>query len=86
MITMADQDDLDMAIATCKSNARQEGADTGKMEVSIFLLVFSQISSISWPLNQITPSRVQFSSNHAHTSSFQLFLYDIISESDWTNY
>ncbi|KAI9721118.1 MAG: hypothetical protein M1812_002599 [Candelaria pacifica] len=37
MITMADQDDLDMAIATCKSNARQEGAETGKMEVSRFL-------------------------------------------------
>ena len=34
MITMADQDDLDMAIATCKSNAQRERADMGKMEAS----------------------------------------------------
>lgn len=33
MITMADQDDLDMAIQTAKSMARKEGSDTPKMEV-----------------------------------------------------
>ncbi|KAF2473237.1 uncharacterized protein BDR25DRAFT_302199 [Lindgomyces ingoldianus] len=35
MITMADQDDLDMAIQTAKSMARKENADMAKMEVWI---------------------------------------------------
>lgn len=35
MITMADQDDLEMAIETAKSNARKEKSDMGKMEVWI---------------------------------------------------
>jgi hypothetical protein len=34
MITMGDQDDLDMAILTVKDNARRERLDMGKMEVS----------------------------------------------------
>ena len=34
MITMADQDDLEMAIETARSNARKEKSDMGKMEVS----------------------------------------------------
>lgn len=34
MITMSDQDDLDMAIMTCKQEARREKAEMGKMEVS----------------------------------------------------
>jgi hypothetical protein len=34
MITMADQDDLDMAIAQSKSDARKERNEMGKMEVS----------------------------------------------------
>ena len=33
MITMADQDDLDMLVETAKNNARRERADMGKMEV-----------------------------------------------------
>lgn len=33
MITMADQDDLDMAIQTARSAARKEGSDMAKMEV-----------------------------------------------------
>ncbi|KAF2843310.1 hypothetical protein M501DRAFT_985431 [Patellaria atrata CBS 101060] len=33
MITMADQDDLDMAIQSSKSNARREKSDMGKMEI-----------------------------------------------------
>ena len=33
MITMGDQDDLDMAIATCRKQAQREKADMGKMEV-----------------------------------------------------
>jgi hypothetical protein len=35
MITMADQDDLDMAIQTAKTIARKEGSDMGKMEVRL---------------------------------------------------
>jgi hypothetical protein len=35
MITMADEDDLDMAIQNAKSMARKEGADVPKMEVWI---------------------------------------------------
>jgi hypothetical protein len=35
MITMADQDDLEMAIETAKSIARKEKSDMGKMEVSL---------------------------------------------------
>ncbi|KAL1878827.1 hypothetical protein VTK73DRAFT_7480 [Phialemonium thermophilum] len=35
MITMGDQDDLDMVIMTVKSQARRERSDTGKMEVWI---------------------------------------------------
>lgn len=34
MITMADQDDLDMAIMAVKANARREKLDMGKMSVS----------------------------------------------------
>jgi hypothetical protein len=34
MITMGDQDDLDMAIMSVKSTARRERLDMGKMEVS----------------------------------------------------
>jgi hypothetical protein len=33
MITMADQDDLDMAIQQAKADARKEKSDMGKMEV-----------------------------------------------------
>lgn len=35
MITMGDQDDLDMAVLTCKQEAKRERADMGKMEVSV---------------------------------------------------
>jgi hypothetical protein len=37
MITMGDQDDLDMAIMSVKATARRERLDMGKMEVSILL-------------------------------------------------
>jgi len=33
MITMGDQDDLEMVIMSVKSNARRERADMGKLEV-----------------------------------------------------
>jgi PB1 domain len=36
MITMADQDDLDMAIESAKANARKERSDMAKMEVRLF--------------------------------------------------
>lgn len=35
MVTVGDQDDLEMAIMTVKSNAKRERLDMGKMEVSI---------------------------------------------------
>ena len=38
MITMADQDDLEMAIDIARDNARKKREETGKMDVSIFLL------------------------------------------------
>jgi hypothetical protein len=34
MITMGDQDDLDMVMSSVKQNARKQRSDTGKMEVS----------------------------------------------------
>ncbi|KAI9844294.1 MAG: hypothetical protein M1837_005704 [Sclerophora amabilis] len=40
MITMGDQDDLEMAISTCISQAKRERADMGKMEVSLDILLF----------------------------------------------
>jgi hypothetical protein len=40
MITMADQDDLDMAIETARASARREKSDMGKMEVWIILSPF----------------------------------------------
>lgn len=33
MVTMGDQDDLEMALMSAKENARREGADMGKLEV-----------------------------------------------------
>jgi hypothetical protein len=36
MITMGDQDDLDMVIMTVKQQARKQRLDSGKMEVSLF--------------------------------------------------
>lgn len=35
MITMGDQDDLDMVMGSVKQNARKQRSDTGKMEVSL---------------------------------------------------
>jgi hypothetical protein len=39
MITMADQDDLEMAISQAKTDARKERADMGKMEVCLLSFV-----------------------------------------------
>jgi hypothetical protein len=41
MITMADQDDLEMAIDIARDNARKKREETGKMDVSISLLPVS---------------------------------------------
>jgi hypothetical protein len=49
MITMGDQDDLDMVMMTVKQNARKQRSDTGKMEVS------SRIVRQSWD-NTLTNS------------------------------
>lgn len=51
MITMADEDDLDMAIQNARSMARKEGSDTPKMEVSLTFL--TSFPSTAQPL---TPS------------------------------
>ena len=48
MITMGDQDDLDMILMNAKSQARRQRQDVGKMEVSI--LTFSPLSGI-WVAN-----------------------------------
>lgn len=37
MITMGDQDDLDVAIQSAKSAAKRQRQDVGKMEVSLHL-------------------------------------------------
>jgi len=37
MITLGDQDDLDMAIAAAKAEAKRERAEMGKLEVSFTL-------------------------------------------------
>ena len=42
MITMGDQDDLDMAIMSVKATARRERLDMGKMEVSNPITLFSR--------------------------------------------
>ncbi|KAJ4305199.1 hypothetical protein N0V90_000730 [Kalmusia sp. IMI 367209] len=49
MITMADEDDLDMAIQNAKSMARKEGSDTPKMEVWL-TFVPSQSTALAPPL------------------------------------
>jgi len=51
MITMGDQDDLEMAMMSVKTNARKERLDMGKMEVSCltlstFLEIFTDSSQI----------------------------------------
>lgn len=47
MITMADEDDLDMAIQNAKTMARKEGADVPKMEVCIhFTFGLDEVSNI----------------------------------------
>lgn len=42
MITVGDQDDLDMAVMMCKEAAIKEGSEMGKLEVSIPSLLFTQ--------------------------------------------
>ncbi|KAF2019656.1 hypothetical protein BU24DRAFT_406296 [Aaosphaeria arxii CBS 175.79] len=54
MITMADQDDLDMAIQTAKSMARKENSDMAKMEVWLNLDVPNE--NFSNPPPPLTPS------------------------------
>ena len=36
LITLGDQDDLDLALSTCTAEAIREGSDMAKMEVSSF--------------------------------------------------
>lgn len=43
MITMGDQDDLDMLVSVAKQAARRERSDMGKMEVSRVILAFPEI-------------------------------------------
>jgi hypothetical protein len=39
MISLSDQEDLDLAISSSKDAARQEGAEFGKLEVSVLLYI-----------------------------------------------
>jgi hypothetical protein len=55
MITMADQDDLDMAIQTAKSMARKENADMAKMEVWLNLLPSTSPTFRLKPVEQYLP-------------------------------
>lgn len=55
MITMADQDDLDMAIQTARSMARKENADVAKMEVWLTFVPSSQDQNTISP-SLLTPS------------------------------
>lgn len=55
MITMADQDDLDMAIQTAKSMARKENADMAKMEVWLNLSVPSLSTNTSTSTTNFPP-------------------------------
>jgi hypothetical protein len=62
MITMADEDDLDMAIQTAKGLARKEGTDVPKMEVWLTIVPSTSLSPndayMQAPLNpQIVDSR-----------------------------
>lgn len=41
MISVSDQEDLDMAISTCKKNARRDRSEFGKLEVSSAILINS---------------------------------------------
>ena len=43
MITLGDQDDLDMVIMSVKANAKRERLDMGKMEVSYPWLLKSRL-------------------------------------------
>lgn len=45
MITMADQDDLDMAIQAAKSIAKKEGSDVAKMEVSHYQILTLEMNN-----------------------------------------
>jgi hypothetical protein len=47
MITMGDQDDLDMVVMSVKANARKERLDMGKMEVSILVLGWYETISLT---------------------------------------
>ena len=47
MITMGDQDDLEMVMMTVKSQARKQKLDTGRMEVSFFFFELSLIKTPS---------------------------------------
>ena len=56
MITMADEDDLDMAIQTAKSMARKENSDMPKMEVWLNLDAPSNTLDTFIPPPLLTPS------------------------------
>ena len=51
MITMADQDDLDMALSSAVSGAKREGSDMGKMEVSFITIPALLIYTIMIGMN-----------------------------------
>jgi hypothetical protein len=56
MITMADQDDLDMAIQSAKSMARKENSDMAKMEVWLTFLPDRDLNPSTIAPPPLTPS------------------------------
>jgi hypothetical protein len=46
MITMVDQEDLDLLISSATEVARREGSEMGKMEVSFLSFFFSSFGSL----------------------------------------
>ena len=81
MITMGDQDDLEMALMSVKGNARMEGADMGKLEVSFYpLLTNTNYANDSLGMGSRTLGischlRTRFGRKDLDTVSHRLFLY-----------
>ena len=66
MVTMGDQDDLDMAVMTAKSQARKQRLDTGKMEVSsspVFIFTTPSIHLLTRVFIDLDPGIVERAGN-----------------------
>jgi hypothetical protein len=66
MITMADQDDLDMAVQTAKSVARKEGSDMAKMEASFTIHSTPRPSTNYFTRFGLEKYRLEIPQHHAY--------------------